>query len=182
MKPSSHRRARYSAVLVGVLVVALVIVLATRRTAPGTMTESSLGGKLAPPVSGVALNSGKTVSLRALRGRFVVLDFFASWCTPCLAEVPQLSRFVFQHKGANAATVLGIDIDDSAADGRAFLARVGATWPAIEDANAMLAQAYGVASPPRAFLISPAGRVVATFSSGVTTDQLDAVLAAASVH
>lgn len=164
---------------VGLLLVGMIVVLASRRTAPGTQAPSSLGGKLAPALSGRSILSGAPISLANYRGRFVLVDFFASWCQPCIAEIPQLTRFVFEHRKTHEVAVLGVDIDDSLANGKAFLLRAGASWPAIEDQSGEIAQSYGVIDPPESYLVSPTGRVVATFGSGVTADQLDGLLSAA---
>jgi thiol-disulfide isomerase/thioredoxin len=179
MSGRRSRRALVSALVVGALSVALIAVLATRTTAPGTQATSSLGGKRAPALSGETIIGQRRVDLASLRGRYVLVDFFASWCGPCIAEIPELARFVFEHRNDARVSVLGVDIDDSLANGRAFLTKVGATWPAIEDGDGHLAERYGVVDPPESFLVDPAGRVVATFGSGVTANQLDAVIATA---
>ncbi len=177
--PRRPRRALVASVGVGLLAVALVAVLATRSAAPGSQVTTPLGGKPAPPVAGPALVGGAPVSLAALRGRYVLVDFFASWCVPCQREIPQIEAFLYQNRRRVAA--IGVDIDEDAADGRAFLERVGATWPAVEDpvGARSIALAWGVTDPPESFLVAPDGRVVAEIVGGVTARMLDRLLAQA---
>ncbi len=173
------RRALIASVGVGLVAVALVAVLATRSAAPGTEASTPLGGKLAPSVAGPALVGGAPVSLAALRGRYVLVDFFASWCVPCRREIPQIEAFLFQHPHTVAA--IGVDIDENASDGRGFLERVGATWPAVEDPPGArsISLAWGVTDPPESFLVAPDGRVVGKIVGGVTAKLLDRLLAEA---
>jgi cytochrome c biogenesis protein CcmG/thiol:disulfide interchange protein DsbE len=178
-RPGSRRRRRrralYASLAVGVVVAVLVAVLATRSTPPGSAVYTPLGGKLAPPVAGQALVGGERVSLAALRGRYVLVDFFASWCVPCQAEVPQIEQFLFRHARAHDVAALGVDIAENASDGRAFLEQYGATWPSIEDPSGArsISLAYGVGDPPESFLIAPNGKVVAAIVGGVSATTLD---------
>lgn len=171
------RRARYLVASLAVVLGVLVAVLATRSTPPGTDAYSSLGGKIAPPVSGRAIVGGEQVSLASLRGKYVLLDFFASWCAVCEVEVPQIEAFLFTHRASHDVAVLGVDGADSASDGAAFLKRTGATWPAIEDSSGDIELAYGVTGPPASFLIAPDGRVIAKIVGGATAATLDRLVA-----
>jgi len=163
---------------VGLLVAVLVAVLATRTTPPGATIATPLDGKAAPAVQGKALASGRTVSLASMRGKYVLVDFFASWCVPCQEEVPQIEAFLFQHRAAHDVAAIGVDIDENASDGRAFLEHYGVDWPAVEDpgGSSSISLAYGVGDPPESFLIAPDGNVVAAIIGGVTTAKLDQAL------
>ncbi len=173
------RRALVASLAVGAAAAVVVAVLATRSTPPGSEVATRLGGQLAPPIAGRTLVGDRQVSLASMRGKYVLVDFFASWCVPCQQEVPQIEAFLFQHRRGRDVAALGVDIDENAADGRAFLERVGATWPAVEDPSGArsFALAYSVADPPESYLVSPDGRVVAEIAGGVTTASLDRLLA-----
>jgi cytochrome c biogenesis protein CcmG/thiol:disulfide interchange protein DsbE len=181
-RPRRTRRALYGALAVGVLTAVLVAVLATRSIPTDSVVNTPLGGRPAPAVEGPDLLTGKPVDLTADRGKYVLIDFFASWCTPCRDEIPQISEFLFDHQSTVAA--IGIDIDEDATDGRAFLEQFGIRWPAIEDpAGARsVALEYGVGDPPVSFLIAPDGTVVGQIDGGVKVVTLDALLAGAREH
>ncbi len=157
---------------------ALIAVLATRPPAPYTEVATPLLGKSAPSVSGATLQ-GDHFALSSLRGRWVLLNFFASWCPPCEQEQPDLVKFAFEHdrRGADDAAVVGVVFDDSVSGARQFLATSGATWPVVSDPGGQIALDYGVRGPPETFIISPSGVVVAHLDGAVTDSGLDRYLA-----
>jgi len=162
-----------------VVLVAVSVVLATRPTVQATLVQSPLDGARAPAISATTF-SGAHVSLSSLRGRFVFVDFFASWCPPCQTEEQNLVAFNFEQRGArDRAALLSVDIEDSASAGRQFVDQWGATWPSVPDHAGSIANAYGVGSPPMTFLINPHGTVVTAFFGPASLSQLQATLASA---
>ncbi len=166
---------------VALTVLCLIAVLATRPAALNTIEASPLVGKPAPAIVAPSL-SGATVSLAAYRGRYVVVNFFASWCPPCQQETPQLLEFVVQHPGARSPTVLGVVFSDSASNAEGFARSNGVKWPIVTDPGGQVALAYGVSDPPASFLVAPDGRVVAEIVGGVTSQGLDQLLAEAQAE
>ena len=170
-RPRQAKVARWAACGVGLGALVLVAVLATRPPATQT-TSSPLIGKTAPPVAGRNLAGGDS-SLASLRGRWVLLNFFASWCPPCRTESPELVKFAFSHPAGQRVAVLGVVYGDTAANAAAFERQLGATWPSIVDPNERIAINYGVDDPPQSFLVAPDGRVVERILGGVTASGLD---------
>lgn len=175
------RMALWSSVAAAVVAVSLVAVLATRPDAADTVASSPLVGKAAPSVSGVTLAGGR-IDLASLRGRYVVLNFFASWCPPCQVEEPQLVQFAAARHGLAGPAVLGVVFGDSASNAASFVRANGADWPVITDPGGRLALSYGVAEPPESFLIAPDGRVAAEIVGGVTAAGLDRLIGEATAE
>jgi cytochrome c biogenesis protein CcmG, thiol:disulfide interchange protein DsbE len=159
---------------VGVLMVAgaLVAVLATSPSSTYTEVQTPLLGKPAPAVSGTTLSGGH-FALSSLRGRWVFVNFFASWCPPCQQEEPDLVAFAYQHRKAGDAALVSVVYSDTVSNARAFLAQAGATWPAVVDPGGQIALDYGVRDPPETFLISPGGVVLVHLDGAVTDAGLD---------
>ena len=123
------------AVLVAVLTAAFVAVLATRDPAQDRATESPLVGELAPPLAGDLIapadSVGTAFDLDRLRGQWVVVNFFATWCVPCVVEHPELVEFSERHAEVGDASVVSVVFDDSAEDVTAFFDENGGDWPVI---------------------------------------------------
>ena len=105
--------------------------------------------------------SGATVSLAALRGRVVVLDFWAGWCSPCVAEIPTLKRLVSEY-GEEDVIVLGINLDRSEGAFGAAVADHEIDWPQIYDGpDGPIGALYRIDGIPMTYVIDPEGRIVA---------------------
>lgn len=120
-----------------------------RPAAPGANVELPL------------LNGKGTMSLAELRGKIVVLNFWASWCEPCAAEAPILVRAENEMRKAGDGTVLGVTYKDFADESRAFARRHGLNYPSVRDDKLDLAPLYGTTKLPETFVIDAQGRVVA---------------------
>jgi cytochrome c biogenesis protein CcmG, thiol:disulfide interchange protein DsbE len=105
-------------------------------------------------------------------GGYVVVNFFASWCHPCIAEAALLNEL--QRKLAGRGTIVGVSWNDSSDDARAFADRHGVGFPIVRDVDGDFAQAYGVTALPETFVIDPEGRVVALKRSELTADWIEA--------
>jgi cytochrome c biogenesis protein CcmG/thiol:disulfide interchange protein DsbE len=180
--PVRHGRhtARWIAGLVLVVTAPLIAVLATRPPATATEVFTPLLGRPAPGIVGTTVFD-RSFDLASDRGRWVVVNFFASWCPPCQQEEPSLVAFAYQHRGAGSAALVGVDCcGDDTASARGFVSTAGATWPAVVDPEGQIALHYGVRDPPETFLISPSGTIVAHYDGAVQTAAfLDRQIAAA---
>jgi cytochrome c biogenesis protein CcmG/thiol:disulfide interchange protein DsbE len=158
--------------LLGIVVAALVVLLATRDPATERATQTPLLGRLAPDTAGTTID-GRQVSIDDYRGRFVVVNFFGSWCVPCQLEHRELRAFDAEHRAAGDAVLVGVTFDDKAKDARAFFAERGGDWPVIDDPDNSIGVAYGIAQVPESWVIAPDGTVVERFAGEVTQDDLD---------
>jgi thiol-disulfide isomerase/thioredoxin len=113
----------------------------------------------------------RQVSLNSLAGRPVVVNFFASWCTPCRKETPLLAKF-FRTKHGSVA-VIGIDVSDQAAAALAFVRRSGVTYPvATEPASDSTVIAYDLPGLPATFFLDAHHRIVKRVYGAVTEAEL----------
>jgi cytochrome c biogenesis protein CcmG/thiol:disulfide interchange protein DsbE len=162
--------------VIAVLVALLVAVLATRAPSTERVSRSPLIGRLAPAIAGATLDGG-SFDLADHRGRWVVVNFFATWCIPCLEEHPELVAFDEAHAAIGDASVVSILFDDEPDDAREVFAKRGGDWPVVIDDEGAVGVAYGVARVPESFLVAPDGTVVQRLVGGVTRAQLDGILA-----
>ena len=127
-------------------------------------------GAPAPAFSLPRLEGQGDVSLASLRGKTVVLNFFASWCRPCKHEAPALES-LWRHNRSEGVVVLGVDSGDARGDARRFLAAHGVTYPIAFDPDEKLALGpYAVPGLPVTYVINPAGRVVGSPVLGPVSD------------
>lgn len=103
---------------------------------------------------------GHTLSLHALRGRFVLLNFWATWCKPCRSEMPLLSRW-YRAMRARNVVVVGVDQQEQAANVRSYVRELRVPYPIVLDSDAAAGVRYDVSDLPVSYLIDPRGVVVA---------------------
>lgn len=114
----------------------------------------------APDFTVPRLGSG-SLSLKALRGQLVFLNFWATWCPPCKDEMPSMER-LYQHYKGRGFTIVAISIDSGAPDGVArFVKKLGLTFPIGLDPKVEVANRYTVRALPSSFLIDRNGNTIA---------------------
>jgi len=117
---------------------------------------------LAPEITGINVQVGKVLSLNALRGKYVFLDFWATWCGPCVMEFPYI-RKVFDTFSSDQLVILGICEDDYNGKIKSFLKDKQVTWPTIiKSASTTKTKGYNIRSFPTSFLIGPDGKIITT--------------------
>jgi cytochrome c biogenesis protein CcmG/thiol:disulfide interchange protein DsbE len=106
------------------------------------------------------LGASGSRSLVQLRGKVVVLNVFASWCQPCLAEAPILEREQQQIAGDNA-TILGVTYQDNTSDSETFVRHQHITYPVVRDVSGNFVRGFGTTGVPETFVINRQGKIVA---------------------
>lgn len=179
---SSVIRTRVIPIVAGSMVVALLGLLAYSLFAPAsgrvdagqTVTESGVIVYDNPePASDFELTNfdGSTFQLSDYRGQIVVLNFWASWCIPCLKEMPMLDQAAAEFADSNVV-IVGVNVWDTHDAATEFLAQVDVSYPIIEDdTSTSLGVEYGVTGVPETFVVNADGEIATYFWGEFTNTQ-----------
>ena len=175
--PDTRRRTGLIvSVAVALLAVAFVAVLATSDPASERRSESPLVGRTVPALAGATLDGG-SFDIDAHRGRWVVVNFFATWCAPCRVEHPELIDFEEAHRAAGDVALVSVVYRDTESATTEFFAENGGEWPVMLNEDGRAPVDFGVIKVPETYLVDPTGRVAAKFTGGVTQAGLDDAIA-----
>jgi cytochrome c biogenesis protein CcmG/thiol:disulfide interchange protein DsbE len=146
---------------IGVVVVVLALVVGQTLGQPDpslvVVSRNPLIGQPAPDIS-LATTDGRPVTLSELRGRPVIVNFWASWCVPCREEFP-LYRDAYERHAADGLEILGVIHDDETAPAAAFGESFGAAWPLLVDPDNEAWRDYQGAFLPLSYFIDRDGVV-----------------------
>lgn len=162
-----------SAVVVLAAMLIGLVIYGVANTGDDTSLDGAVKRGERPRAPGAAvtlptLDGRTTRSLGDLRGKVVVLNFWASWCDPCREEAPVLERAHQRLRRDGAGTVLGVTYKDFAEESLKFESDNGVTYPSLRDDKLELAPKYGTNKLPETFVLDGKGRVVA-----ISRGQLD---------
>jgi cytochrome c biogenesis protein CcmG/thiol:disulfide interchange protein DsbE len=136
-------------------------------------TKAPKIGARAPVFALKRVDSAGTLALASLRGKPVVLNFWASWCVPCKGEATMLEGAWRQYR-KQGVVFLGVDYHDVTGDARTFLSHHGVTYPTVQDGSGRIADSYGVSAVPETYFIDRRGRLVGEHIIGTVVNQKDA--------
>ena len=135
---------------------AIVLLLVTACGPSGS--QGGRSGESAPPLVATALD-GTTVDLASLRGKPVIINFWASWCVPCREEFPLFNERLAVLGPADGLQIIGVLYKDEPELAQRFLDDMVAPWPTVDDPDGALAAAYRVAAPPQTYFVDGEGVV-----------------------
>lgn len=148
--------------LAGLLVVLpLLVVLRANLGRDPHLIESPLVGKPAPAFRLEKLSGGAPLGLEDFKGKPVVMNFWATWCVPCMQEHPTLTEASQQLR--DQVQFLGVVFDDEEQRVRSFVDENGSPYPALLDPEGKAAVAYGVQGVPETYFIDPQGVIVSKY-------------------
>jgi peroxiredoxin len=141
------------------LVGAIVVLAATLIwVVSGTLQERIINaGDIAPDFK-IVSDSGRTYTRKDFGGKLLVLNFWASWCEPCVQEVPSLAAFQ-RELGPDGVVVLGVSIDTNEKRYQQFVKRFRVNFPTARDPQADISSSYGTFQIPETYLIDSTGKV-----------------------
>lgn len=168
---------RLSGIAVVVVTVGLGAIFGARLNRDSTLVDTPLIGQPAPVRRMPYLEKDGTLSLKDLRGRVVVVNFWASWCVPCREEHPVLTATSSAYQKAGV-TFLGVVYQDRSASASGFLDELGRGkgYRYVTDPQSRLAIDFGVFGVPETFFVDRTGRIVAKITGPSTLPMLAGVL------
>jgi cytochrome c biogenesis protein CcmG, thiol:disulfide interchange protein DsbE len=180
-EPRWDRRRTAGALVGGAIVIGIVLLLVV-----GLVNSDEIGSSIqdalakgerpdAPVLSLPVLAAadgigprGATVATDDLRGRVLVVNFWASWCEPCELEAPILERVARRYRRGGDVLVVGVDVQDLREKALGFVTRNGLSYPSLRDGGDSAQRSYQVAAMPETFVVDPQGRIALKIPGQVT--------------
>ena len=117
---------------------------------------------------------GQSLRLAELRGRVVVLNFWATWCSPCVQEMPLFQQYAQRYP--SELVVVGVNLQENLDIVQAFVTKIGVSYPIVLDENGAVSELFRVVGLPDTFIIDQEGVIRKRHIGSLSRDQLDAYL------
>jgi thiol-disulfide isomerase/thioredoxin len=170
-------RHKLAAVIAGLCVALSLGAIAWAATGSPVQAADPAARTFSLPVLG---QSGKQISLSDYAGQPLIVNFFASWCTPCQQETPFLARFYHSEHGRVA--LVGLDENDAAGSAVSFTRARGVSYPVGFDPDTIAASAYGVDALPQTFFLNASHHIVDRVFGALTPADLAKGIALATAN
>lgn len=122
----------------------------------------------------LATDRGDSISLGQYRGKYVMIDFWASWCSPCRASFPAIAE-IYGKYHSKGLEIIGLSLDRSEEAWRKAVKQENVPWPQVLDAKGITAKVYAVSAIPHLVLVDPDGKIMGTYSKADINDELKAI-------
>lgn len=133
------------------VLVSLILVIAAH-----TVYAAKIGDS-APSFRARTLDGSQTVSNEDLKGKVIFVDFWASWCTPCLKSLPEFEHLQTSFAGRDDVVVLAINLDENPKDATKFISGLDISYKILADADGKIPESFGVSTMPSSFIIDKEG-------------------------
>ena len=143
--------------LAAALAASWFVIVAPAVHAGATTFDPVKDDRATPPIE-LLRPDGSPLSLGDLRGKVVLVNFWATWCEPCIAEMPSLQA-LRQRLGPKDFEVLAVNYQEGPARIQSFVAKTGVTLPIVRDTDGAVARAWNVRVFPSSFLVDRSGRI-----------------------
>ena len=137
--------------LIQVSVVSFICTFATQ------FTYAASVGDDAPSFRARSLDGSETISKADLEGKVVFVDFWASWCPPCLKSLPEFENLQTSFSGRDDVVVIAINLDENPQDATAFINKINVTYKILTDQSGDIPELFGVNAMPTSYVIDKSG-------------------------